>query len=83
MKYANQVSARENPSQNSLPVRISNFRTLCETLKCSQGGTRTPDKVVNSHLLYQLSYLGICAQNSRLIYFLNSYFYRRVGRAGL
>ena len=25
---------------------------------CSGGGTRTPDKVVNSHLLYQLSYSG-------------------------
>ena len=24
----------------------------------SGGGTRTPDKVVNSHLLYQLSYSG-------------------------
>ena len=24
----------------------------------SLGGTRTPDKVVNSHLLYQLSYQG-------------------------
>lgn len=24
----------------------------------SQGGTRTPDPVVNSHLLYRLSYLG-------------------------
>ena len=28
---------------------------------CSGGGTRTPDKVVNSHLLYQLSYSGITA----------------------
>ncbi len=27
--------------------------------KSSGGGTRTPDKVVNSHLLYQLSYSGI------------------------
>ncbi|SVA56166.1 uncharacterized protein METZ01_LOCUS109020, partial [marine metagenome] len=27
----------------------------------SGGGTRTPDKVVNSHLLYQLSYSGITA----------------------
>ena len=26
---------------------------------CSGGGTRTPDKVVNSHLLYQLSYSGM------------------------
>ena len=28
-------------------------------LLCSGGGTRTPDKVINSHLLYQLSYSGI------------------------
>jgi hypothetical protein len=28
-------------------------------VKCSQGGIRTPDRVVNSHLLYRLSYLGI------------------------
>ena len=28
----------------------------------SRGGTRTPDKVVNSHLLYQLSYPGMVSQ---------------------
>ena len=28
-------------------------------LFCSGGGTRTPDLVVNSHSLYQLSYSGI------------------------
>lgn len=27
----------------------------------SGGGARTPDKVINSHLLYQLSYRGACA----------------------
>ena len=27
----------------------------------SGGGTRTPDKVVNSHSLYQLSYTGMLA----------------------
>ena len=26
----------------------------------SRGGTRTPDPVINSHLLYQLSYSGKC-----------------------
>jgi hypothetical protein len=27
-------------------------------LGSSRGGTRTPDPVINSHLLYQLSYSG-------------------------
>jgi hypothetical protein len=27
-------------------------------LDSSRGGTRTPDPVINSHLLYQLSYSG-------------------------
>jgi hypothetical protein len=27
-------------------------------LRSSRGGTRTPDPVINSHLLYQLSYSG-------------------------
>ncbi len=32
-----------------------------EVLRCfsSRGGTRTPDRVINSHLLYHLSYSGI------------------------
>ena len=38
----------------------------------SGGGTRTPDKVVNSHLLYQLSYSGIgklsCMKSWRIYY---------------
>jgi hypothetical protein len=29
-------------------------------LRSSRGGTRTPDPVINSHLLYQLSYSGRC-----------------------
>ena len=29
----------------------------------SRGGTRTPDKVVNSHLLYRLSYPGTTREN--------------------
>ena len=28
----------------------------------SRGGTRTPDPVINSHLLYQLSYSGSAAR---------------------
>ena len=38
---------------------------------CSGGGTRTPDLVVNSHSLYQLSYSGNCiifVQKARRIY---------------
>jgi hypothetical protein len=33
---------------------------LMRELSCgsSRGGTRTPDPVINSHLLYQLSYSG-------------------------
>ncbi len=40
-----------------LPTRIA-------TMTGSPGGTRTPDKVVNSHLLYQLSYRGTGATPS-------------------
>jgi hypothetical protein len=29
--------------------------------RSSRGGTRTPDPVINSHLLYQLSYSGLSA----------------------
>ena len=40
---------------------------------CSGGGTRTPDKVVNSHLLYQLSYSGIIItiKNAANLYYFN------------
>ena len=31
---------------------------LMVVLLSSRGGTRTPDPVINSHLLYQLSYSG-------------------------
>ena len=31
----------------------------------SRGGTRTPDPVINSHLLYHLSYSGIAPKISR------------------
>ena len=33
---------------------------LCEN---SRGGTRTPDPTVNSRLLYQLSYSGLCCSS--------------------
>ena len=34
-------------------------------LNSSRGGTRTPDPVINSHLLYHLSYSGIAPKTSR------------------
>jgi hypothetical protein len=37
-----------------LPMRSVGFGN-------SRGGTRTPDPVINSHLLYQLSYSGLIA----------------------
>jgi hypothetical protein len=37
----------------------------CSTLLYSRGGTRTPDPVINSHLLYQLSYSGSREKTSR------------------
>ena len=45
------------------PTKEPLITTLCRYLKCfylwdSRGGTRTPDPVINSHLLYQLSYSG-------------------------
>jgi hypothetical protein len=33
----------------------------------SRGGTRTPDPVINSHLLYQLSYSGKCSNCNDLL----------------
>src|SRR4030095_2295057 len=41
----------------SLPTyRLTDLPTYRPT--SSRGGTRTPDPVINSHLLYQLSYSG-------------------------
>src|SRR5687767_12620117 len=36
-------------------------------MKSSRGGTRTPDPVINSHLLYHLSYSGMNPQSRRRI----------------
>ena len=38
-----------------LSLRATVPLSLCSD---SRGGTRTPDPVINSHLLYQLSYSG-------------------------
>ena len=42
-----------------------------ESVSCcgesSRGGTRTPDPVINSHLLYQLSYSGKCSNCNDLL----------------
>jgi hypothetical protein len=34
------------------------MRNVVVSANSSRGGTRTPDPVINSHLLYQLSYSG-------------------------
>src|SRR5206468_12748407 len=39
-----------------MPVSIGRYDS--ESKNSSRGGTRTPDPVINSHLLYQLSYSG-------------------------
>jgi hypothetical protein len=44
---------QERGSDTKKPLRRQ--RLLAES---SRGGTRTPDPVINSHLLYQLSYSG-------------------------
>ena len=49
-------------------VKMLKIEPHQETLFCSGGGTRTPDKVVNSHLLYQLSYSGKIYKKSWVIY---------------
>ena len=36
---------------------------FCCSSGSSRGGTRTPDPVINSHLLYQLSYSGLRGKN--------------------
>jgi hypothetical protein len=38
-------------------IRIAD--NIFSPMVSSQRGTRTPDPVINSHLLYRLSYLGI------------------------
>ena len=48
------------------PWRIAGFRFLSAFAGYdfgSSGGTRTPDRVVNSHLLYRLSYRGMKENN--------------------
>lgn len=46
----------------------------------SSGGTRTPDRVVNSHLLYQLSYRGIERKFTRCREFSQQDFSRQPGK---
>ena len=50
-------------SLSEMPVFISRFN--CESFNSSRGGTRTPDPVINSHLLYHLSYSGIAFKISQ------------------
>ena len=56
-------------SQFRLPYRTANEkpsnarRCWAFVLPYSRGGTRTPDPVINSHLLYHLSYSGKMAES--------------------
>ena len=53
------------PLDNKKPANLEGVRVNCTSLyflkriSGSPGGTRTPDKAVNSRLLYQLSYRGM------------------------
>src|SRR6476646_2910158 len=46
---------------SAMPVSIN--RCGSESYNSSRGGTRTPDPVINSHLLYHLSYSGSAQKN--------------------
>ena len=55
---AAQLSSRHVPgSKTPLAKQMPGKGDLVAFLN-SRGGTRTPDPVINSHLLYQLSYSG-------------------------
>ena len=49
-------------SLSEMPVPTN--RCDSESYNSSRGGTRTPDPVINSHLLYHLSYSGIAMKIS-------------------
>ena len=55
-------------AKRTLPFGNARFCKRChsEFYDSSRGGTRTPDPVINSHLLYHLSYSGLASQSSRL-----------------
>src|SRR4051794_12262197 len=61
------ATRREGPKKKRVPFRSTHFPLCCAGRKkdSSRGGTRTPDPVINSHLLYHLSYSGIAPQISR------------------
>ncbi len=51
---------KEKRAITEVTARLTNvFQNLIPPLTSSRGGTRTPDRVINSHLLYHLSYPGI------------------------
>ena len=56
----NQVGTRQIArwAGEPLPGRRERRDEMLADLLSSRGGTRTPDPVINSHLLYQLSYSG-------------------------
>jgi hypothetical protein len=45
-------------------ARLHKVEAIVVFQNSSRGGTRTPDPVINSHLLYHLSYSGIAMQTS-------------------
>jgi hypothetical protein len=49
---------RREARKNSAPAVRGRARGIATACTSSRGGTRTPDPVINSHLLYQLSYSG-------------------------
>jgi len=59
------VNRREGPRKGPenhelMATRMGNRKAVGhQRLRNSRGGTRTPDPVINSHLLYQLSYSGL------------------------
>ncbi len=62
MNYANAppsvLYAREYRVGTTTAHAVHGHGPSVVALRSSRGGTRTPDPVINSHLLYQLSYSG-------------------------
>src|SRR5438552_13333206 len=60
-----QESSRKQNGHSLSEMPVSINRCDCESYDSSRGGTRTPDPVINSHLLYHLSYSGIASKTSQ------------------
>src|SRR3977135_3461615 len=64
-RVVQQESSRKQNGHSLSEMPVSINRCDSESYNSSRGGTRTPDPVVNSHLLYHLSYSGIAPEISR------------------